>query len=529
MGRLREEDKGKGPVLAADPRESGFSTQTWISATFILVFTTLLSKALGLLRDVLVASYFGASPQVDAFMVAVTLATLVGGTGFALSAALIPAYRRALAAEGPHGASRLAGGAIGLTLLLSLSLIFVLVIAPRPLVRMVAPALPEATAALAVEMIWWLSGLMLGLNLIYIFGAVYNALEHFKIPAYMDLASNVCVLLALVFLSGRLGIRALALGLGVGTLLVVAAIAIPLFRRGVVSFNVGFRIAGVRHIAVLAAPVFLWELLSQATGIVENAFGSTLEAGSIAVLGYAKRLSVLAVTLVAVNIARAVFPVLSRLISEHRLGEAKDLFVKLSRQYMLVFVPMSVALMYFRQEIVTVVFMRGAFDAEAAGKTSAVLLFYAAGVVPMVAIPVCIRACYAFSDTVTPLVASGAGLVALGALNYVLVPSFGVKGIAVSTTLALVPSVAIMAGVLGRRLGGLDVQELSKVGVLATACSVAALVPVAALQAQLLERPDGLVGLTIGLGIYFVTYVTLGWYAMGKEVRALWVLLRRGS
>jgi putative peptidoglycan lipid II flippase len=513
---------------AAGTQAPGLSSQTWISAAAILVFTTLISKGLGVLREVLVASYFGASAQVDAFMVAVTLTALVAGIGSALSAALIPAYRRTLAGDGPARASRLAGAAVGLTLALSIGLVFLMVVAARPLVGLVAPALPEGTARLAVELTWWLTGVVLGINMIYILGAIYNALEHFKIPAFMDLASNVCVLLVLVSLSATMGIRALALGLCAGSLLVATAMAAPIFLRGMVSFTPSFWSAGVRQLTVLAAPVFLWELLSQAAGIVENFFGATLEEGSISTLGYAKRLSVLVVSLLAVNVARAVFPVLSKLVADGKLAEAKDIFVKLSRQHVVAFVPVTMALMYFRQEIVGVAFMRGAFDAGAAEKTAAILLFYAVGVVPLAAIPFCIRACYAFSDTMTPLMASAVGLGAMGGLNYVLTPRLGVMGIALSTSLALVPSVVIMGRTLARRLGGLELGQLLKVVGLATACGAAALVPVAALQSYASARWDGFAGLAIGLAIYVVCYFILGWVAMRREVRTLWMFLRRG-
>ncbi len=510
-------------------REASLSTQTWISATFILVFTTLISKALGFLRDVLVANYFGASAQVDAFMVAVTLATLAGGVGSALSVTLIPVYRRALTTGGPAKAGRLAGGAISLTFVLSITLILVLVIFSGPLVGFIAPSLPEETAHLAVELTRWLTGLVLGLNMIYVLSAVYNALEHFKIPAFMDLASNVCVLLALLFLSEAMGIRALALGLAVGTLLVGAAMAVPLLLRGIASFALKFWTAGVREVTVLAAPVLFWELLSQTGGIVENFFGAMLDVGSISALGYAKRLSVLVVSLLAVNIARAAFPILSKLIAEKKLAEARDILVKLSRQYVVAFVPVSIALMYFRQEIVGVVFMRGAFDATAAERTSAVLVFYAAGVVLSAAIPVCIRACYAFSDTVTPLVASTAGLATIAGLNYILVSRLGVTGIALSTTLGLIPGIAIMGWILARRLGGLDLGELLRVVGAATGCGAVALVPVAVLQNNAAARWDGFAGLAMGLAIYFTSYIALGWIVMQREVRTLWMLLRRWS
>jgi len=520
---------GKPRVLPAaqlTTMETPFSVQTWVSATFLLVFTTLLSKGLGFMRDVMVANYFGATAQVDAFMVAVTLSTLAAGIGSALASTLVPAYRQALATQGPTDAKRLASGVVGLTLVLTLGVILVLLTSPWSFVRLIAPALPPATHELAGELVQWLAGLIFGINMIYILSAVYNALEHFKIPCLMDLASNVFVLLILFLFASILGIRALALGLGMGTVIVTTALAIPIFARGIVSLSVDFRNPAVRKMAVLAVPVFLWELVSQGTTILENFFGARLEAGSIAALAYAKRLSVLVVSLLAVNIARAVFPVLSRLVSERRLGDAKDLLMKLSRQYLVVFIPISVGLIYFRHEVVSVIFLRGEFDATAAARTSAVLLYYSAGIIILAAIPICIRASYAFADTRTPLLANSVGLVALAGLNYLLTPKLGVTGIALSTSLSLALSVAIMGEVLRRRFQGLRLIELAKVGGLSTLCSLVAVIPVIVVRMILPATQSGLGGLTVGWCVFALAYFLLGWFLMQREVRTLAFLLR---
>jgi len=504
------------------------SRQTWISATFILVLSTLLSKALGLVRDILVASYFGAGHEVDAFTVAVAPATLAGGIGAAVGSALIPLYRRRLGEDGARAASRLAGAALTVTVLCSVVLMVMLLAAPRLLIEALAPSLPDATANLAAELARWLAALVLGLNMIYVLSAVYNALEHFKIPAFMDLGSNICLLVALVSLSGVLGIKALALGLGAGTLFVVAALILPVWSRGVIMANYEVFGRDARELARLAGPVFLFEAVSQATGVVENFLGARLEAGSIAAIGYAKRLSVLVVSLLAVNIARAVFPALSKLVAEARLADAQDLFVKLTRQYMVVFVPVAFLLADLSHAIVRAAFMRGAFHAEAAERTASVLFFYAVGVVPVALIPVCIRACYAFSDGVTPVVAMAMGLVCVAGLGLLLTPALGARGVALASSAGILPGVALMMWRLSGLLGGLEYRALLRVGFRAVFCSACAFGAAALVRWTGLSEVDSALTLPIGLVLYLVVYLASGWVVMRAELRTLWTLLWRG-
>lgn len=504
-----------------------FSNQTWISATFILVLTTLFSKALGVLRDVFVARYFGAGTQVDAFMVAVTIPGLVSWFGFALATAFIPVYRRA-AAEGrlAYG-PRLAGGVVAVTLVLSGLMIAVIVLLPRQLIRLVAPALPPDTTTVVMQLVRPLSLLVLGLNLFHVLGGIYNALEHFRIPAYTDLASNVVVLLALVALSTTMGIGALSLGTIGGSLLVVTAMTIPVLLRRAVIFS-GLWSADLARLIVLATPVFLIEVLSYATTIVENSFGSRLGPGSIAALGFAKRLTVMIVSLLALNVARAVFPVLSRFVSERNRAGARALFAKLTYQYAIAFIPVSIALMYFRNDIIRLVFLRGAFDASAAAKTAAAFLYYSAGLPLATAVPIFVRGCYAFGDTKTPLIAGGVGFMVLIALNSLIVPLLGIAGIALSTSVSLIPGLVLMGASLARQFGGVDFGALgARVG-LATACGIVALGPLLGLSA-LGASPSGIGGVLIEVILYFAAYFALGWFVMQGEVRSLWRVLQSRS
>jgi len=515
------------PVTRPTAESEGrlFSTQTWISATFILVLTTLLSKALGVLRDALVARYFGASAQVDAFMVAVTLPALVGAIGLAFSAAFIPLYRRTVAEGRPSQGPRLAGGAFVLTLVLSSFVTAVMVLIPQYLIGVAAPDLPFETAALAARLLRLLALLVIGLNLFHMLGAIYNAREHFRIPAYTDLASNVFVLLALVLLSPTLGIGALALGMVAGSLIVVAGMLIPIVGHRVITF--GSQVWGsgdLTQLMTLAAPVFVVELLSNVTAIVENYFGSRLDPGTISALGFARRLTIMVVSLLAINIARAVFPALSRFASEQSLAQAKDLFTKLTYQFAVTFVPISIAFIYFREDIIRVVFLRGAFDAVAAAKTSTAFLYYSVGLPLATAVPIFVRGCYAFGDTRTPLKAMLVGLLVLVTLNSLLTPLLGIVGIVLSTDLAWIPGLVWMATALTRRMGPFDFGMLTKTVGLTLVCGVVALVPLVGLQQ--LDIPRGAVTLGIKTPVYLACYFAVGRFLMQREIRSLWQMFR---
>src|SRR5687768_8237112 len=89
------------------------SVQTWASAAVLLIAVACLSKGLGFFRELLIAKYFGVSGDVDAFIVALSLALLAGsGIGIALSTMLIPAVHKLQAEQGKESAAGLVGRVI---------------------------------------------------------------------------------------------------------------------------------------------------------------------------------------------------------------------------------------------------------------------------------------------------------------------------------------------------------------------------------------------------------------------------------
>lgn len=508
-------------------KEKAFSTQTWMSAAGILVLTTLLSKALGFLRDVLVAKYFGTGEQVDAFMVAVSLPVMIGGIGLALSTSFIPMYRKTLAERGLLRARSLAGWTIVITVAISSLPMLLIILIPEYLIGLIAPTLPVTTGALAIKLARWLSLLAVGINLFYVFAAVYNAVEHFKIPAFSDLMSNVCVLGALLLLSSTMGISALSIGIVGGYLMVVSIMVVPILSRRLISFESGPWNSELRQLVFLAGPICCIEVLSQVTTIIENYFGASVGSGAISALGFARRLMLVVVTLLASNIARAVFPTLSRFASEQNIAQARGLFHKLIHQCLVIFVPISILFMYFRDDIIRLVYMRGAFDTLSVANTSTALLYYSPGIVPLAILPIFMRTCYAFSDSRTPLMAALVGVVAMIGLDASLTPILGIIGIALSSSLGQLIWLALMGMVLARRLDGIDVPALLKTAILAVVSGVMAIGAAAGIRGWVAVEMDHILALVSEMGVYCATYVCVGWLLMQRNMRSLWTMARR--
>src|SRR5688500_14605305 len=118
-------------------REKSITRQTWISATFLLILSSVVSKAFGFVREILIAGKFGISSQVDAYLVALSVPSLIGNTiGSAFAVALVPLYHRLLNKGSDKEAGNFIKSIFSITTLVSIVLIAVIFLMPETVIRL---------------------------------------------------------------------------------------------------------------------------------------------------------------------------------------------------------------------------------------------------------------------------------------------------------------------------------------------------------------------------------------------------------
>lgn len=497
------------------------SRQNWLSASVVLILSGLVSKGLGFLRDIVVAHYWGVGGDVDAFVVATTLPMLLAGAiGFGISTALIPAYQYALTTHGLPAANRMFSGALLLTFLLSLIIMLPIWLTPGPFIQMIAPWLPLATNRKAEALVGWLCPYVLGLNLVGLLTAAYQAIHQFKPPSFSDLGFNIVTILILIACAASWGIHALALGhlFGIGLILVILLALLPSTNK--LRITVGFNSGDIKALLSLGAPILLFELFTQLGGVLENYFASALPEGNIAALNFAKKLPAALVLLVALNVARGAFPTLAGLSAARQYDSAAALLRQILTQVTVVFIPLAVFLTAFRKEILTLLYLRGAFDVNALEQTAQAFVFYGAGLWVAAVEPTMLRACYAISDTRTPLISMLVSLASMALIAALLKDLMGVSGIALASIAAVLVRVLIQGAVLHRKVGGWLSGDLFGTIIGALGCAIVAMLPTLAIPTSGHYRL-----LASGL-VFSACYFGVGYLAMRSEIGKLWLLVK---
>jgi len=454
---------------------------------------TLTSRVLGLARDQVLAGYFGAGNDMDAFVVAFRVPNLVRDlfAEGAMSAAFVPTFTRELTLEGKEHAWRLGNNVLNGLLIVTGALVVLGIVFAGPLVGAYAGDFARVPGKL--ELTIELARIVLPfLTLVAIAAAamgMLNSLHHYFVPALSPAMFNVATIVGVVALTPlmpRLGqppimavaIAALAGGFG------QAAIQWPPLRREGFRYRFTFapRDPALHRILVLMGPGTIGLAATQVNLFVNTVLATSQGTGAASWLTYAFRLMYLPIGLFGVSIGTAVLPAVSR---HATAGDTASMRRTVSRGLALMLalnVPATLGLVVLAQPIVQLLFERGRFLPADTAATAAALRLYAVGLAGYSAVRIASPTFYAIGESRVPAIVSGVAIVVNVSASVLLVRAIGFAGLALGTSLAAIANAALLLWLLRRRLGGLDERRLLSTLAKVVASAIAMAIVAGALQ-----------------------------------------------
>ena len=428
---------------------------------------TLASRITGLVRELLIASVFGASALTDAFNVAFRIPNLFRRffAEGAFSQAFVPVLAASKAQNG-EAATRQAIDHVATLLAWSLLLLSLLGVAVAPfLVWAMASGLqqqPDSYAA-AVLMTRWMFPYIAFMSLVALSAGILNTWKRFAVPAATPVLLNVAMigaawLLAPWFKSqGIQPVYALPVGVMLGGLLQLA-IQIPalanlglLPRIGVTwrAIQQALNDPASRQITSLMLPALLGVGVAQISLLINTQIASHLAPGSVSWLTYADRLMEFPTAILGVALGAVLMP---QLAAARAKGDQLEYAAMLDwglRLVVLLALPCAAALLTFSQALVSVLYHYGAFTDHDVKQTTMALTGYGVGLLGLVAIKVLAPGYYASQDIKTPVKIAVLVLCLTQALNFVLVPYLAHAGLALSIGLgALLNAMWLLVGLI---------------------------------------------------------------------------------
>lgn len=417
---------------------------------------TLLSRVLGLVREMLTAALFGATRQLDAFFVAYTIANLsrqLLAEG-ALSASFVPVFSRVLETEGNERARKLANEAVTVLIGGCAFVIIAGILLAPVIVGIIAPGFAPDERALAVSLSRAMFPFLMLVSAAALAMGVLNSMGCFFIPSIAPALSNLAYILFLIAVRKHLSVWNLAMAVLLGgcchmllQVLWCCKLRMPL--RPAMPRRDDTQL---RSMMTLFLPYAAGLSLNQLNPVISRMLGSFLSAGSISVLTYADRVLQLPLGLFVITISQAVLPMLSRQNPE-KTAEFRDFARDAIRFNLFVILPVTVGLAIVSREVVHILFFRGAFSEWAWGATSTALSLYALGLPGMASNTVIMRAIYARRLPRAAVMVTGVTVCVNLAASLLLMRSFGYAGLALAASSAFTAAAVFAAHLLARDIG----------------------------------------------------------------------------
>ena len=442
--------------------------------------STLTSRILGLVRDQVLAYYFGASNAMDAYKVGFKIPNLFRDlfAEGAMSAAFVPTFTRHVAESGKEAAWRLGNLVINALLVVTGTLVLLGIVFATPLVDVLAGGpdgyggvtLPDGTNKLALTIT--LARIMLpALTLIAIAAAVMgmlNSLRHFFIPALSPAMFNVVTIVLAVTLvpfAEPLGVAQPITIIAVATVLgglAQLALQWPTLRREGFRYQpaLDWKDPGLRRVLMLMGPGTVGLAATQLNLVVNMYLAARTVSGAVSWLDYAFRVMYLPIGLFGVSIATALLPTVTRhVVAKDRKGSRDSIADGLSLMLMMN-VPATVGLILLAVPIVRLLFERGEFRPADTIATAAALQLYAVGLLGYSIVRIASPTFYALGKNRVPVIVSMFTVVVNAMLNVVLVRVVGYGGLALGTSIAALFNAGVLLVLLHRNLGGLDESRI---------------------------------------------------------------------
>jgi putative peptidoglycan lipid II flippase len=429
-------------------------------AAGVVGFFTLLSRILGLLRDITLAKFFGAGMVADAFYVAFRIPNLLRRL-FAegsLTIAFIPIFTEYLRQKSREDAFELARIVLTvLSLILTIVTILGILFAPW-IVRIQAWGFGEAGVKydLTVLLTRIMFPYIFLVSLVALFMGILNSLRHFAAPAAAPILLNIGIIGATIWISPYLSqpIIGTAIGVLIGGILQVFLQLPWLIKKGLTLLPCWMPgHPAVKRIGLLMLPAIFGSAIYQFNQFIGTLLASLLAEGSVSWLYYADRIVQFPLGVFAIAVGTAALPSLSKQAAEKDLYAFRNTLNHSISITFFITIPSMAGLIILRQPIIRLFFERGAFDSFSTVMTAEALLFYSLGLWAVSGVRVIVPAFYALQDTKTPVKVAFISLVAYLFFSLVLMGRLRHGGLALALSVASVIQLCLLVFFLKQRIG----------------------------------------------------------------------------
>ena len=430
--------------------------QNLLRASIVVSFVTILSRILGLLREVTLAANFGAGVMSDAFVIAMTAPSvvLVIFTG-AITAVYIPQY-----ASTDGDRNRFTSNLITMLFIIGFLFAMLFTIFPQALVYLFAANISPETFTLVTQllqiMIWSaIPALLLG-----IFRGFLQTKQMFFVAMISDAIINVFVIASI--LSAKLTENVLLLGVGtvIGNIASILLLGFVSARNGL-SYRPRLDLSDphVKEMLLFMLPLMISSAVLEVNQVIEKNLASSLVSGTVSSLNYAAKINNIVTSLIGTSVGIALFPKMSELAAENDFVSLKEYLIRNIKTLLPFLLPLTIGMVLMAEPATRLLLERGAFNPEDTARTAGCLQMYSLGLLATNLTQLVTRVFYAMRQVRWPAILSAIALVVGITLSLLLIGPLEHRGLALSASISSTLSIVLLFILLRKKIGALGLRS----------------------------------------------------------------------
>lgn len=440
-----------------------------IKASSAIGATTLFSRILGFIRDIIIAKLFGTTLFADAFVVAFRIPNLLRdlvGEG-AMNSAIVPVLTSYIVKKDEKEYWEVANILLNISLIVLMALTILGVVFAPIIVKIIGFGFTKDPEKLALTIkltrIIFPFVLLVGLWA-YAMG-ILNSLKSFAIPSLGPAVLNASIIICALFLCPNIGVTGLAIGVLAGGVLQLL-IQIPLlYKKGMrIRKDFNFSHPAVKKIGRLMLPRIFGSAVYQINVLVDTmlaSFSWIVGAGAVSAIYYANRLFQFPQAIFGFSIAQAALPTLSTHAAENDLIKFKETVSFSLRSAFLIMLPSAVGFMVLGRPIVKILFEHGMFSSYSTGITVTALFYYSIGLVLYSGAKILVTTFYSLHDTVTPAKVALLSLIVNIILSVTLMFPMKLGGLALAASISGGVNYFVLFAILRKKIGPLGEKKIA--------------------------------------------------------------------
>lgn len=439
---VEEGSSEKSPLANTKPKNT--PAKSLLHSSLVVGSMTMLSRVLGLVRDVVIANFFGASESADAFFVAFKIPNFLRRlfAEGAFSQAFVPVlseYRTKRDLLAVQNLVNRVAGSLGLILLV---ITIIAVLAAPYLTALFAPGFylhAQQKFDLAAQMLAITFPYLMLISLTAFAGAILNSYEHFIVPAFTPVLLNVCLIGSALFLSPYFEQPVVSLAWGVlmaGVVQLLFQVPFLMRMKLLPKPVIDWQDEGVKRILTLMLPAIFGVSVAQINLLLDTVLATFLKTGSVSWLYYSDRLVELPLGVFAIAISTVILPSLSRKNASASVDEFAVTLDWALRMILLIGLPSALALFFLAEPLLATLFGYGTMTTTDVLQAGQSLRAYSCGLLAFMLIKVLAPGYFARQDMKTPVKIAIQAMVANMVFNLLLIYPFEHVGLAAATAMS---------------------------------------------------------------------------------------------